>query len=509
MSDMGHVYGNIQTPRYAKTLGLSMASVAVALTGGVLTFILMMVFGLPIYWAAIALLVAAGVVWFIETGRKHGRTRVERAVARHMFRKSKKKGTTRYLSGPASLMPDGSHRAPGLLAPTEMTEGTDHFGRPFAFLWDPMKRTGTVFFTAAAAGRELQDQEVIDNLVSGWGGMLQQAGSLAALLQVAVTVTSVRDSGERLPAAVEDARSRAAGAEVSAFARAAVDDIVASVNEGQGRVDARLALTFSGLANQDQGLDPRNLEDLRGEVMVHMPSMIEQLELSGGGTVSYLRAQDVIDTTYVAFNPEAAVAVERARLSGAGTGLTWHEVGPSFASTERSDRYEHGAGFSQTYQVWRAPAGLFRENSLEAIMSPDGISEQKRVTILYRPMTPEQSQKRVEAAVADADYESNQKGQRATGAQRANAGRAYRTEDEVSGRGANLIRFAILITVTVMEEASLKRVPSMVRNACQTGVQLSVRDSFANEDAAFAVALGLGIVPARWATISPALRQAL
>mgnify|MGYP001611591183 CR=1 FL=1 len=502
------LYGNVQTPRYARTMGLSMASVALAIAGAVLTFLLMMIFRVPIYFAAISLLVAAAGIWFIESGRKHGRTRLERTVGNHMFRKAKKKGATEYISGPTSRMPDGTHRAPGLLASTEMFEGTDHFGRPFAFLWDSIKRTGTVFFTAAAAGRALQDQETIDYLVSGWGGYLQQSGSLASLAQVSVTVTSMRDTGERLPSAVEDARGRVERDTIPEFATAAVDDIVAAVNEGIGRVDARLAVTFSAAANADQGLDARGRADLMGEVMVHLPSMIEQLELSGGGTVSYLRAQDMIDSTYVAYNPEAAVAVERARLSGSGTGLTWAEVGPSYAKAHR-DRYEHGAGFSQSYQVWRAPAGVFRENSLEAILSPDGISEQKRVTILYRPLTPEQSQKRVETAVSDASYEANQKGRKQTGQQRATMGRAQMTEEEVAARGASLIRFSFIITVTVMEEDTLRRVPAMVRNACQTGVQLSVRNAEGNEDAAFAIGLGLGVVPARWATISPELRQAL
>lgn len=503
------LYGNVQTPRYARTMGLSMASVSLAIGGAVLTFVLMMVFSVPIYFAAISLLVAVVGIWFIETGRKHGRTRLERAVGNRMFRKAKKKGATEYISGPASGMPDGTHRAPGLLASTEMFEGADHLGRPFAFLWDAIKRTGTVFFTASAAGRALQDQETIDYLVSGWGGYLQQSGALASLEQVSVTVTSVRDTGERLPSAVDDARGRVDRAPIPEFATSAVDDIVAAVNEGIGRVDARLAVTFSAAADADQGLDARGSKDLMGEVMVHLPSMIEQLELSGGGTVSYLRAQDMIDSTYVAYNPEAAVAVERARLSGRGTGLTWHEVGPSYAYAGTRDRYEHGAGFSQSYQVWRAPAGVFRENSLEAIMSPDGISEQKRVTILYRPLSPEISQKRVETAVSDADYEANQRGRKATGAQRASAGRAAKTEQEISARGANLIRFSFLITVTVMQESTLRRVPAMVRNACQTGVQLSVRNAEGNEDAAFAIGLGLGIVPAKWATISPQLRQAL
>lgn len=501
------LYGNVQEPRYARTMGLSLASVALVIGGAVATFFLMMFFAVPIYYAAIALLVGVGGAWFLETGRKQGRTRLERAVGKRMFRKANKQGATTYLSGPTSKMPDGSHRAPGLLASTEMFEGTDHLGRPFAFVWDRVKRTGTVFFTAASSGLALQDQETIDFLVSGWGGYLYQAGTLASLEQVTVTVTSMRDTGERLPSAVEEHRSRVNADAVPTFAREAVNEIVNDVNAGIGRIDARIAVTFSAAANPDEGLDPRSREDLMSEVMVHLPAMIEQLELSGGGVVSYLAAQDMVDTVYVAYNPEAAVAVERARLSGVGTGLTWQEVGPVYAAS-KVDRYEHGEGISQSFQVWRAPAGVFRESSLMALLSPDEISEQKRVTIMYRPFTAEQSQRRVATAVTDAEYETSQKGRRASGNQIAAATRVRQTEREIS-HGASLVRFSFVITVTVMNPADLRRVPAMVRNAAQTGVQLSVRPSTGNEDAAFAIGLGLGVVPAKWATLSPQLRQAL
>lgn len=501
-------YGNVQVPRRARTMGLSMASVVLLISSAVVTFLLMQLFAVPIYLAIIAGVVGVLGTLFVETGRRLGRTRVERAVGARMFRKASKSGARTYISGPTSGVPDGSFRAPGLLAATELHEGTDHLGREFAFLWDTVKRTGTVFFTTAASGRNLQDQETVDYLVSGWGGYLQQSGSLAALSQVSVTVTSMRDTGERLPAAVADARRRVRDREaVPVFATNAVDAIVAATNESQGRIDARVAVTFSGAPNRELDIDGRSAEELMGEVSVHLPAMIEQLELSGGGSVAYLTPRDIIDATYVAYNPGAAAAVERAQLSGAGTGLSWEEVGPSYAHAHR-DRYEHGGGISQSFQVWRAPAGVFRENSLEAILMPDGLSEMKRVTILYRPLTPEMSQRRVQTAVTDADYETNQKGRKATGEQRTAGLRAYATESEVSN-GATLVRFSIVITATVMDESLLRQVPVMVRNACQSGVQLSVRAAEGNEDAAFAIGLGLGVVPATWATLSPALREAL
>ena len=88
------LYGNVQEPKYARTMGLSMASVALVIAGGVTTFVLMQFFAVPIHFAAIALLVAIVGVWFLETGKKQGRSRLERAVGTHMFRKSKKNGSS-------------------------------------------------------------------------------------------------------------------------------------------------------------------------------------------------------------------------------------------------------------------------------------------------------------------------------------------------------------------------------------------------------------------------------
>lgn len=503
----GRTYGNIGTPRRARTLGLSMASIAVVLGGVIVAFAMMLLFRVPVTFAAIALGIAVLVAFIMEGGRRQGRSRPERIVASTAFRRAERRGATTYVAGPTSNLPDGGFRAPGLLASTEMLEGKDHFGRPFAFLWDPQKRTGTVFFSTAGSGSGLRDQEAIDYLVSGWAGYLSEASRTLSLEQVAATIQTTYDPGERLPRAVEAGRSFADRESVSTFASGAVDDIVGETNTGVDRIDPRVAVTFTAAGSKEDGIDPRSSAQLLSEVSIHVPTLLERLELAGGGAVALPTAQDVIDATYVAYNPETALAVEQARLSGAGTGLGWHDVGPSYAKAERS-HYEHASGFSQSFQVWQAPAGIFRENSLAAIMSPDEISEQKRVTILYRPLSPAMSEQRSKQATSDAEYEINQKGRRSSRAQQLVFDRARTTEAEVAG-GAALVRFSIVITVTVNDRNLMRRVPSTVKNACSTGIQLNVRSADGNEDAAFAIGLGLGIVPAKHATFSPALREAL
>lgn len=235
-----------------------------------------------------------------------------------------------------------------------------------------------------------------------------------------------------------------------------------------------------------------------GEVMVHLPAMIEQLELSGGGVVSYLAAQEIIDDI-CGVQPQAAVAVERARLSGVGTGLTWEEVGPVYANADNVERYEHGAGFSQSFQVWRAPAGVFRESSMMALLKPDDISERSGHRILYRPMTMEQSQSRVQTAVADAGHETNQKGRKATGAQLASAGRVKQTETEVSARGAALA--PVLVHHHRDGDGPCRAAACRPWSAMRRRPVCGCSPRLGNEDASFAIGLQAWIVEV--VTVSP------
>lgn len=505
MSESGYTYGNISTPKHPGFLGVGAAASGAAFAGAMLGLASMFLGQLWISIAFFILGVLAAVI--LSMAKRRGRSRVERAVAGHMFKKAVKQGSTTYVSGPASSLPDGSFRAPGLLAGTRMMESHDHFGRRFALLWDPRELTGTIFFGAEGIGAGLLDQSSIDSLVDGWASYLRDTGSSVDLLQVAVTTQTTRDQGQRLPSAVEANRNASRLGEVPEFASSTVDEIVTEINNGVPRIEQRIMATFSAAELKEEGTKPRTADELATDISAFLPSIVEQLALSGAGTVTLLVPEDIIDQVHVAYNPDTALAVELARLSGQGTGLRWEEVGPAYANAQR-DRYIHGSGVSRTFQVWRPPSGVFRENSLTAILSPDRVSEQKRVTILYRPMSPETSSHRVQTAVRNAEFEVNQKGKRPTQEQLLALQKARVAERE-QAEGAAVMRFAIMITVTVDDEEKLARAGAAVKRACSTGVQLQIRASDGNEDAAFGIALGMGIVPARHATLSMSLREAL
>ncbi len=511
------VYGNLTTPRAAGFLGLSMAGAVVAFASVVAAAVLLM-----IGWLIPAgLVLAAGitaVIW-IATGRRQGRSSFEQRRNRAAFAKAKRKGTTSYVSGPTSRIPDGTFRAPGLLAGTEPYEGTDAFGHRFGMLWNPRESTATIFFSCGGEGRGYNDQGTIDTLVDGWAGFQAQAGLVVDLVQIAVTTQATRDPGERLPAAINAARENHGtleAATVGAFVRDTVEGIVDIVNSKLPRITQHVARTFTAAAMPTEGTEARNAEDMLADLAIQIPALKEQLTGAGSHTVSVMKMIDITDYAFVAYNPDRALWVERSRErarvnKGSGTNLSWFEVGPPAAKATLG-HWEHSGYVSATHTVWKPPAGFFADDSMDALLMPDGVSDQKRVTLLYRVLGPEESVATLASAMTDRSFELNQGGKAATAAGARELGSAAAGAEE-QAHGAAVVRHAFIMTNTVQtgpdQKNRLAKATAALRRACSTGVQMSIRPSDGSQDAGHAISLGLGIVPAKHATVSSAMRRSL
>lgn len=500
-------YGNIAEEKTAGLLGYSMASTVIFGIGAVGVFISIQ---LSQIWVGVGIAVVA-VIAALALGSKDlaGRSKPERWVAKRMFSKAEKNSQTTYKAGPASQIPDGSFRAPGLLAATKPVNFRDLYNNEGVMLWHPKLKTGTVFFIANSSGLGLLDQDRVDRLVASWAAFQRDAGSNAEVLQVSVTTQSTTDPGERLPDAVAVARQQAGDREVPPFAREIIDSVVEDLNRNVPKLEQWVSMTFSAKANDRSGIPERTVEDLIADVKSLLPGFMEELENSGAGSVSLMRASDLTDQTYIAFNPLAAAAVERARLTSEGTGLGWHEVGPSSHKTIGfPPRYEHSGVVSKSWQMFRPPAGTFRESALVHLLGPDSAMLQKRVTVFYRPQAPELSAEQVQQALTNAQFATNQKGRKPTSAQIIALEKARKAERE-QAEGAALVRFAIGITATVESPEHLPRVGAIIKRNASQGIQLRLRECDYNDDAAFAFNLGLGLVPADVATIPADIRKAL
>lgn len=435
---------------------------------------------------------------------------MEKMLAKRRNKKGRAKGHHRYVAGPASQLPGGSYPAPGLLARTELVEAQTSFGSPFVMLWDPAAQTGSVFMGTSSAGVGLRDHGNVDLLVDAWSAFQRDAGSVAGLVQVSVTTQTTADPGERLRDAVDISQEEAgAGDKRGGFSAGVIDEVVSDLSQWTPRVEQWITLTFSARGNSD-GLPKRSVGELAQEIGSIIPGFSDLASRSGGGAIQMLSAIDIIDSTHVAYNPTAAAAVERARLSREGTGLMWEEVGPTFAE-KRSvpvPHWAHGDAVSKSWQMFRPPSGTFRETGLSSLLGPDDKFLQKRVTVFYRPADPEASQREVHSNITNAEFAMNQKGNKPSASQKLAVAKANQAAEE-QAVGAAMVRFSLMVTITVTSADELPRAETAIRQRASQGIQLRIRDCLENDDAAFAMNLGLGIVPSTAATLPGFIRRSL
>jgi hypothetical protein len=148
----------------------------------------------------------------------------------------------------------------------------------------------------------------------------------------------------------------------------------------------------------------------------------------------------------------------------------------------------HDSGISVSWVMEGAPRGAVRETVLKRLLEPHPHLPRKRVTIYYRPLDPG-------AAAAWADRQT--KAVASTPGQRIAIQEAHKTQAAVNAadeaRGAAVLRFGIVVTVTVTSEDQLRRAVKAVRNL-HAASRLVMRRAYGEQAAAFSAGLGLGVV---------------
>lgn len=503
-------YGNISSLEVPGVLGLGLLGTTVAGIGAGLTMILLWI-GSSVVLALVVAVLTLPAVWIVQSKDGRGRSRMEKMLGKRRNKIGRKKGHHRYVAGPASQLPRGRYPAPGLLADTELIDAQTSFGQPFVMLWNASTETGSVFMGTSSAGVGLRDQGDVDLLVDAWSAFQRDAGSVAGLVQVSVTTQTTADPGERLRDAVDVAQQEAgAGERQGGFSAGVMDEVVNDLSQWTPRVEQWIALTFSAREHSDGSVPKRSPAELAQEIGSLIPGFSDLAGRSGGGAVQMLTAVDIVDSTHVAYNPTAAAAVERARLSREGTGLTWDEVGPTFAEKRSSPlaHWAHEGAVSKSWQMFRPPSGTFRETGLAPLLSPDGKFMQKRVTVFYRPSDPETSQREVNSNITNAEFAMNQRNHKPSAGERLAVRKANQAAEE-QAIGAAMVRFSLMVTVTVESAEELPRAEAAIRQRSSQGIQLRIRDCLENDDAGFAMNLGLGIVPSWVATLPDSVRRSL
>lgn len=470
-------YGHWQRPQSPGLLGLGTVGTIAALVGVVVVLIATM-FNLLIGFVMLLVLSVAFTPLMLKIG---GRSGAQHLTAWVSWRRGRRRRQHIFRSG--ALGSGGETTLPGLLASARMYAATDAYGQSMGMLHMPATRHYTVVLRCDADGAALVDREQVDSWVAHWGAWLASLSHEPGLDAASVTIETAPDSGERLRAEVDQLIDPAA----PALARQVLAETAQSYPAGGAQVSTRVALTYKpGTARSKDEAD-----EMAVEIGTRLPGLADALATTGAGAAFPLSPSTIAEAVRVAYDPASAQTLDQARRQRPGVDhVGWADAGP-VAAQEHWDRYQHDSGLSVTWEMAEAPRGAVLANVLGQLLAPHRDVPRKRVTLIYRPHDPGAAARLVDRDVRDANFRATKK--RAAAARDDLAVQAARQSAQEEAAGAGVVRFSILVTATVSREADLRQAIAVIDNLSATA-RIRLRRVYGGQSAAFAAALGIGVI---------------
>lgn len=486
-------YGNLREPKMPGFGRLTFgASVFLVMAAVVLMLLSLVHVGLAAAWAVFAVLAAAPTAFPTKDG--YGRYELFWRGRRARAARKGQRSTLR--QGLVGAVPDGECRLPGVAARTGLTSETDMHGRPFGLIHWAHSDLYAVVLQTAPAGFAGLDKDVVDDQVAHYAGWLSQLNTVESIVGASAVIETVPDSGQRLARAMQ--RGRVEDTQIPEFARLVEAEIRDNFRVGSPTLTCRITLTLSARVDDAEHTTVHTRQEMAEQIGDLLPAWVNALAPTGAGTnVRACTAQEITDFTRVAFDPSVAEDVEEAQLAAAagqgdGTGLTWAEAGPLFHDN-LADTYVHESTLSRTWQMKHPPRGVFFAETLQRILEPHKDIARKRVTLLYRPESPEASANAADADVRKAIFKSTQ-GRRSKATADVELEAARHTARQ-EAQGSPLIRVGMLLTVSAYSEESLRKASRAVKTSLAAQARIGVRVPRGSQDMAFLTALPLGLVP--------------
>jgi hypothetical protein len=488
-------YGNWRKPTSPGIGGLGMAGTMV-LMGGMVVVVITMVISIWLAAAALVLLALSLVPLLLRD--RHGRNGLQRGTARMAWWHGKSSGKNLYRSGPLGRTPYGTCQLPGLAAASTLTEFTDAHNRPFGLITVPSLNHHTVVLACDADGASLVDQEQVETWVAHWGQWLASLAHEPGLTAVSVTLEAAPDPGTRLAREVHSNMDESA----PPLARQVLEEVVLTYPSGSATLTTRIALTYSGAARN--GGRRREAPEVAADISTRLPGLAATLAMTGAGPARPMSAVELAECVRVAYDPTVATLVEESRNAG-GSGLTWDEAGP-IATQESWGHYRHDGAFSISWSMSEAPRGEVFSNVLTRLLLPHAEITRKRVTLLYRPHDAVSATRVVERDRKDAMFRAQQA--KVAQARDTVAMRAAEQAAREEATGAGVVRFAMLVTATVLDYEELPLAAAVVDTLAAPS-RILLRRVYGSQASAFAAALPIGIVLPHHLRVPQAVRDAM
>lgn len=490
-------YGNWRKPTSAGLFGLGSLGTGIMLGGLILSVLVTMVAGL--LRGLITFAILAIVLGTILTRDRHGKSLVDRGLARVAWGSATRRGAHLYRSGPLGFALWGTHQLPGIAAQLRLSEHEDSYRRKFALIYAPSTRTYTAVLTTEPDGASLVDPEQIDEWVADWGHWLANLADEPGIEACAVTIETAPDTGHRLRQEVMSSTDPNA----PAFARKMLAEVVDLYPAGSNIIKAYVTLTFSSVSAVTG--KKRSDTEMGRDLAARLPGLTSDLSMTGAGAARPLDAAEVCEVIRTAYNPSMARVIDEAHAEGEDTALDWSDVGPAAHEAEW-EGYRHDDAYSVTWAMTTAPRGNVQSSVLARLLAPHREVARKRVTLLFRPIDAAKAAAIVESDLRSAQFVATSTTKPSARAVLATREAAATASEEAAGAG--LVNFGMLVTATVDDEARLADARAAIDNLAATA-RLRLRPVYGAQASAFAAALPLGLVLPKHLRVPASMRERL
>ena len=490
-------YGNWRKPTSPGLFGLGSLGTAIMLGGLIVSILVTMAAGL--LRGLITFLILGAVLGAILTRDRHGKSIVDRAMARVAWGSATRRGAHLYRSGPLGFALWGTHQLPGIAAQLRLTEHTDSYGRKFALIYAPTTSTYAAVLATEPDGASLVDPDQVDVWVADWGHWLAALADEPGVEACAVTIETAPDTGHRLRREVANNVDPTA----PAFARAMLAEVVDQYPAGSSVIKAYVTISFSSVSNATG--KRRTATEIGRDLAARLPGLTGSLSATGAGAARPLDAAELCEVIRVAYSPSMAAVVDEAHAHGEPTDLAWSDVGPSAAQADWHG-YRHDDAYSVTWSMTSAPRGNVQSSVLARLLDPHVDIDRKRVTLLYRPIDAARAAAIVESDLRSAQFVETSTTRPTARSLLATRSAAATAAEEASGAG--LVNFGLLVTATVTDLNKIAEARAAVDNLSATA-RLRLRPVYGAQASAFAAGLPLGLILPKHLKVPAAMRDRL
>lgn len=440
-------------------------------------------------WLGLTIIVGTVLVLLPMVIAPGGRSFYERTEHTMRWWNRKLNGSTVYRPGPHGRVPDGMYKLPGILNQTTMHMGRDYLGNDFGIIHRRRGDQYTIVLDCYPGGDEAVTQAQRDLMTADWGAYLAGIGLPGDVVLAAVTVEEIPATGHRLALEVEQDISNSPSELASAMMRQSAIQFPA----GKQQTMARMAITFKAKTKEHR-TEP---EEMATDLARRLPALYEDLAGAGVEAVP-MTAEEITAFVHRSYDPSSEPLLEELDIAGESHGIAWENAGA--ATRTEWNHFRHAGAVSVVWEMQAPPDSVFPDTILKPLLRPHDELTRKRLTVFYRPFSAGDAARSVNREYKDALNALNQKKgvKSAQDELRVEASEQARNEQV---RGAGLVRYSALMTVTVDSMEALPTAAS-IHDALTARASLNVRRCYGFQDAAFAAALGIGINLADHSTVS-------